>query len=83
MAMPPRELAVLLPVSMGLLPDAETNPDLDAVLRDDLSDVVAFTQELGLVDAGGAAPTRIVTISRQPRPKCGWMLHIHTLKHLQ
>lgn len=51
----PKELGALVPVSNRLLRDALTNPDLDGVIRDDMSEVVALTMDFGFIQGSGAA----------------------------
>lgn len=49
----PKDLAALVPVSNRLLDDAATNPDLDAVLRADLAEVIALRGDLAFLRGTG------------------------------
>lgn len=49
----PKDLAAMVPVSNRLLRDATSNPDLDAVLRSDLAEVIALRGDLAFLRGTG------------------------------
>jgi HK97 family phage major capsid protein len=70
----PKELAALVPVSNRLLRDAASNPDVEAVIRDDRAEVSALRADLAFIGGTGAAgsPVGVVNTTRiTPRPDLG------------